>query len=1001
MAYSHKFSRRNFSSGQYDREFSSQENAIQASGMLYCRNVCSSAQGECKTRPGTQYMADLGQETVLIPFRKDNRDIVLAFSAGKLDIFDFDALGNVIPYQFAEQTTVVWENTSNLVPQDTTVSISGDVSGATENAYKWWTKSSSEILSDYANNRLFIPQTTYPTTYFNMRFSAKKALSKLSLALFWADGNYSATHLNDTRNWIKDTVLQYSDNGNDWNTVQLARPADFTNKRYSTPDGERPVPVLNFVANSTSEHEYWRVVITWQRSNIPDNAPFVLLFTGGVVEDSIAEYQTLTSPYTVDQLKSLKYSQQYNELIVCDGVHTPYKFFIEGNTPGFTDIEYDFTETDGMPSCVRFFQNRLYYGGFEVFPTRVRGSRFGDFSDFTVITDNAGPADPISSDCNQFASRITDLWGGFTILYAQSADGIAFLENGTSTPSFTLRCSQRAAGITPTMKDNIMFYVGYDCRKIHAFSFDNDIQQFVAPDISQYWQEALKEQIAEIHYVDSRNDNLLCLMKDGTAVSVLYDGRNAGYFPIDIGGFIYDMSVVKVNDDYKILMVVKRGDINWGIEQWRQPDYMERTNAFEQTPWERNIATQENLKETPFFDAWHRVVNEQSTLWSYTKEDKNVKPLAASDNPVDLRPYIGKYVRFYYGNGIRDYNDLKILEVYENPQTIVITKEEKIEKTWYGWYNVLGFNMTARAGTTPAWNGYFTRTPSKDGTSGDSFYSVSWTQGSYNAWTSYLTYPPSVGQTVYAVGARTVPKGTINSVDASYLWTEQRYPAAGDPVYNENLEQVGVVAVGGTSFTYNGKTYTYGAGNKTTVETTVITEEIEVDGGSYLVDAPDNMDSQVFNKIQLPIESINVLYETVQIQDNGVYKGTFKAQNGVVEFDEPMYDIQYGIPYRKIGVVEDNRAYLRQKQWGAIAINVIDTLALKVGSRLDKMTEVIKISGTQFFDSNILMKNGTLIENIADTPEYEKRLIFMTDEGLPFIILAIESDGNISDRGAN
>lgn len=1002
MAYSHKFSRRNFSSGQYDREFSSQENAIQASGMLYCRNVCSSAQGECKTRPGTQYMADLGQETVLIPFRKDNRDIVLAFSAGKLDIFDFDALGNVIPYQFAEQKTVVWENTSNLVPQDTIISISGDISGTTDNAYKWWTQSSYELLNDYTNNRLYVPTKTYPTTYFNMRFTAKKALSKLSLGLFWADGDYSATHLNEARNWIKDTVLQYSDDGNDWNTVQLARPADFTNKRYNTPSGERPVPVLNFVANSTSEHEYWRVVITWQRSSMINNAPFILLFTGGVIEDVIAPYQTLTTPYTVDQLKTLKYSQQYNELIVCDGVHTPYKFFIEGNTPGFTDINYDFTETDGMPSCVRFFQNRLYYGGFGAFPTRVRGSRFGNFSDFTVITDNAGLADPISSDCNQFASRITDLWGGFTILYAQSADGIAFLENGTSTPSFTLRCSERASGITPTMKDNIMFYVGYDCRKIHAFSFDNDIQQFVAPDISQYWQEAIKEQIAEIHYVDSRNDNLLCLMKDGNAVSVLYDGRNSGYFPIDIGGFIYDMSVVKVNDDYKILMVVNRGDINWGIEQWRQPDYMERTNAFEQTPWERNIATQENLKETPFFDSWHRVVNEQNTLWSYTKEDKNVKPLAASDNPVNLRPYIGKYVRFYYGNGIRDYNDLKILEVYENPQTIVITKEDKIEKTWYGWYNVAGVNVSAIAGYSPAWNGYFTRTPSKDGTSGSEYYIISWTQDSYNAWTGTNNYPPSVGDSLYTPGGRGFyAKATITSVDQTQLWTEKRYPAAGDPVYNENLEQVGVVAVGGTSFTYNGKTYTYGAGDKTTVETIVITEEIEVDGGSYLVDAPDNMESQVFNKIQLPIESINVSYETVQIQDNGVYKGTFKAKNGVVEFDEPMYDIQYGIPYRKIGVVEDNRAYLRQKQWGAVAVNVIDTLALKVGSRLDKMTEVIKITGTQFFDSNILMKNGTLIVNISDTPEYEKKLIFMTDEGLPFTILAIENDGNISDRGAN
>ena len=174
MAYSHKFSRRNFSSGQYDREFSSQENAIQASGMLHCRNVCSSAQGECKTRPGTQYMADLGQETVLIPFRYDNRDIVLAFAEGKIDIFDFDAIGNLVPFQFRAKEKVIWENTSNNTPESTKVSITGEISGDTSIAYKWWTKSSYELLNDYTNNRLYVPTQTYPTTNFNMQFTAKK-----------------------------------------------------------------------------------------------------------------------------------------------------------------------------------------------------------------------------------------------------------------------------------------------------------------------------------------------------------------------------------------------------------------------------------------------------------------------------------------------------------------------------------------------------------------------------------------------------------------------------------------------------------------------------------------------------------------------------------------------------------------------------------------------------------------------------------------------------------
>lgn len=1005
MAYSHKFSRRKFSSGQYDREFSSQENAIQASGMLYARNLFSSHQGEAKTRPGTEHKLALGGQSVIVPFRREQHDIALVFSAGALDLYDFDADGNMVPFQMSTTENVVWSNTSNTSPADHTVSINGDISGDTAIAYKWWTKSSYELLSDYTNNRLYIPTQTYPTTNFNMRFTAKKALSKISIALIWADGNYSAEHLNQTRNWIKDAVLQYSDNGEDWTTLRLAAPASFTNKRFNTPSGERPVPVLNFVASLTDKHEYWRVVITWDRSQATNNAPFIALFTGGVQEDKITAYQSLSSPYDEEQLKRLKYSQNYNELYICDGVHKPYVFSLAGATPTFQEKSYDFINTDGVPSCVRFFQGRLYYGGFAAFPTRVRGSRFAGtdmqaYSDFTVLTDNAGPADPVASDCNQFSERITDLWGGFTILYAQSPDGIAFLENGTSTPSFTLRCSERAAGITPTMKDNIMFYVGYDRRKIHAFSFDNHLQQFVAPDVSLYWQEVLKNRINEIHYVDSRNNNIIGILDDGTAFSMLYDGRESGFLPFDVGGFIYDAVVLKVNDNEECFFVVNRNE-NWVVEKVHQAEFMERTNAFEQSAWERNLATQENLKKTPFFDAWRKFSNEQETLWSFDTEANTVQPLTVSDNPIDLEPYIGKYVRFYYGNGIRDYVDLKILEAYTEQQTIEKEITVVVEKTWYAWENVAGINVSPVSGRSES--GYWERAAGSDGDVAFPSFGTAWKQGNNLRWTSSYKYPPNVGDSMYyEAGRGMVSCATITSVSKSALWTESRNPVAGDPVYNENLVQIGTVAVGGTSITYNGKTYSYASNaNKTTSETHTRIETVVVEGGQYLVDDVKNLDSQVFNKIQLPIESINVPYETVQIQDNGVYKGTFKAKNGVVEFDEPMYDIQYGIPYRKIGVVEDNRAYLRQKQWGAVAVNVIDTLALKVGSRLDKMTEVIKITGTQFFDSNILMKNGTLIVNISDTPEYEKKLIFMTDEGLPFTILAIENDGNISDRGAN
>ena len=667
-----------------------------------------------------------------------------------------------------------------------------------------------------------------------------------------------------------------------------------------------------------------------------------------------------------------------------------------GNVPSYTTRTYNFETTDGKPSCVRFFQNRLFFGGFSSYPTRVRGSRFGNYSDFTVETQDVTVASPINVECNQFNERITDLWGGFTVLYAQSTEGIAFVTGMTSTPDFTLRCSERASGITPTMKDNIMYYVGYDRRKIYAFSFDNNIQQCVAPDVSRFWQEVLKARISEIHYVDSRSKCIIGNLEDGTGFMMLHEGGDVGYFPFDVNGNITDLSVIKDGDDSHVLMVVQRHGA-WMIERLHMPEFMRTTNAFEQSGWDRNLATQENLKKSPFFDSWRVLKDEHVELWEYDGESKVMKAATESSNPVDLEPYVGKTIRCYYGDGIRDYVDARVDRVYTEQQTV--EREIEVEETvyYYCWQYTPNITVSAIPGYSPAWNGQFNRDASQD-----SGGWKAWTQGGTVGYTSSQVNP-AIGDQLYAHGGRGYyTKATITGVTQSGVWTKTLNPGVGDPVYDDEYNEIGTItAVSGSTITYNNTTFTYNSSKtKYRIETHTEIIEVVVESGQYALDCPLE-ENTVFNKIQLPIESLNTIEPKIQVQDNGVYRGEFESHNGVVTFTEPMFDLQYGVPYRKIAVIEDNRSYLRQKGWGAIAVNIIDTMALKVGIKLDKLTNMVKWDGKQFFDSNVIMKNGTLICNIKDTPQYEKQLIFMTDEGLPFTILAIETSGEISDRSAN
>lgn len=1001
MAYSHGYVKRNFFTGKFDREFSGQENAITAAGMVYCNNVLTSPQGECKARPGTEFLGGLDSEAVIIPYRRAGKDLALVFTDSHLDVKTFDNSGNLVAFTQGNSSIVTWTNTDNNTPTSTPLDISnGNGLDYFANAYKYWTLNPYNLIDDYQSNRLMAQHIRYPGTIFTMRFTATKALNRLGMYIIRADGDFSMSALNDARNWVNNASLQYSDDGVTWQTMQLSEPAHFVFPHASTPYGDRIIPTLQFDTVITAKHEYWRVVIIWNGEKMPGARYFMTSFYGLVEEETPSIPQTYSTPYTINLLKKIKYSQNYAELILCDGVHNPYSFSMTGSVITFQEKNtYSFLTTDGVPSCVRFFQNRLYFGGFAAYPNRVRGSRFGDYNynDFTVVTEDATVADPINVECNQFSERITDLWGGFNVLYAQSSEGIAFVTGMSATPDFTLRCSERASGITPTMKENIMYYVGYDRRKIYAFSYDNNIQQFVAPDISQYWQEVLKDRISEIHYVDSRSKCVVGGLESGKGFFLFHSGREVGYFPFDINGFISDLSVIKDGDDAHVLLVVQRNNV-WGIERLHMPEFMQSTNAFEQTNWNRNLATQENLLKSPFFDSWKVLKNEHVELWDYNAEAKIIHPNYSNNNPVDLSDYVGKTIRCYYGDGIRDYTEATIQRVF----TAQHREEREIEVTetvyYYGWQNTTNITVSPLPGVSPAWSGVFTRNSTSDLDIG---YKYAWGQGAYTGYTASVN--PNITDSLYwRTGRGFRAWATITEVAQTGVWTKSTTPQVGDPVYNDNFEQIGTItSASGDVLVYNNTTFTYNAAiTQYRIETHTETIEVIVRAGEYAVEC-DLDERVIFNKLQLPIETISTTEPAIQVQDNGVYRGTFVSENGVVTLTEPMFNIQYGVPYRKIGVIEDNRSYLRQKGWGAIAFNIIDTMALKVGIKLDRLTNMVKWDGNQFFDSNLIMKNGTLICNIADIPQYEKQLIFMTDEGLPFTVLAIETAGEISDKGAN
>ena len=529
----------------------------------------------------------------------------------------------------------------------------------------------------------------------------------------------------------------------------------------------------------------------------------------------------------------------------------PYEIKFAGgeftNQPFSPSSTTGFWDTQGYPAAVAHYQNRLWFAGFTLNPNRVCSSAFGNYQDFSIPTTLLASS-PIIADCNQMKSMITDIFGGWDVLYAQCDEGIATVEAGDSAVapnnmSFLLKVRKRSGGVTPTIKEDMMFWVGNDRKTIYAIQYDLIARKYHVADITKFCHSYLDSGVEELHYVDTAARLIYGSLRNGNMFALLYDSEAQviGLFPIETSGTIYDLSVIQSNGEVRLLAVIQRDGV-WAIEMFNPVKELEGTDLFLQTRYEKNAATKRNLISQPFIDCATTIKDERQEIWQFNTDTQTLSYPDSSGDHTDFSEYPQSVVRFFTSSG--NFYDLKII-------------------------------------------------------------------GS-----------PATGQ-------------------------------------------------------YNVKVISGDAG-----------------------------ESADFVRLQMPISSITpslvIPNRVYQYFDSGQYKGNITADNdGVINFTQPVYDLIYGFGYTKIGVIQDNMTYLRKKKWGTIALNVMDTMSLQIGTKLDKMDNVMKWKGTDFFNSSPIMRNGILIKNISDSPENDKQLIFKTDEGLPFCIRAIEAGGEITDRNGN
>lgn len=838
------FSKRDFSCGQYDREYQAAQTEISSRGMIYSRNLISSPLREIKTRPGTALKTVLQNETYMVPYRYGDQDLLLLFSDKKLGVYEFLADNSLVPFLGRIDIEEFKQNWTANTTNGYTVSSSDNAAyryNSFNNLYANWNGGEGYEISfsapqDFVLNKFFV--------------SWKTSFSRLSTAAAPQGSQFKG---------LRKARIVYSDDGVNWfatesSLTKLDGTSGISVHQSVQTIGKHPTMTIvtqclieYYIAPLEREgHKYWKMIFS---DYIEPDTPYSSLSSGvnvRVYTNELSQNVVFDTEIGIEDLRHIKYAQNEAELKIATGTTKPYRFAISNGTMQFEQFlpNNAIWTTYGLPSCVCYFQNRLWWGGFSGEPTGVIGSKFGDDDDYTVPS-TIEASSPIIAICNQIKTRITDLFAGQDVLYAQCKEGIAIVESGNAAiapnnMSFLLKINKRSSGITPTVKDNLLFFISESKDNIYVIQFDLIADKYQISNVNTFSHSFLRAGIKEIHYVDTEARLIYGILSDGQMFALLYDSQAAvvGLFPFNTTGNILDIATAETAAGLRLMGVVQRGG-QYVVEMFNPVIDLESTTDFSQTRYAANEATKRNLMKQPYIDGAISYKDERAENWHLDAE-AGILSFADSGEHADFSQHPQETIRFFTSEN--SVFDLKIV---------------------------------------------------------------------------------------------------------------------GSPAPDQ----------------YN----------------------VEIIEGAGDAD---------FVSLQMPITSYTpdllIPNQEYQYFDSGQYMGSIKATDtGALVFEKPVYDLIYGFGYAKIGVIQDNMSYLRKKKWGTIALNVMDTMSLQIGVKLDKMDNVMKWKGTDFFNSSPIMRNGILIKNISDSPENDKQLIFKTDEGLPFCIRAIEAGGEITDRNGN
>ena len=222
------------------------------------------------------------------------------------------------------------------------------------------------------------------------------------------------------------------------------------------------------------------------------------------------------------------------------------------------------TSDHGFPCTGVFYENRYQRCSSSKYYTYLYGSKGGKYDDITTGT---GKNDGYQFDLAEAQSKALWMISGANSLLIGTAEGVLTVNGGSTTEAITptditakLSCRDGCADVVPVRKDNSVFFVSANGRKLFVFNYDVLLEQFKADDLSKANYEITKGGIKKLVCKDDRFGFMYALC-NGKLLSICFSQDEAvnAWSILETKGEIIDIcTVARPDGDKDLFLNVKR-----------------------------------------------------------------------------------------------------------------------------------------------------------------------------------------------------------------------------------------------------------------------------------------------------------------------------------------------------------------------------------------------------------------------------------------------------------